>query len=66
MGIVQALHRLNGERVQCASCGAELGDDRAAANTAHGIKFFCRQLERSNPNDSCFLNWRKRYARRTL
>jgi hypothetical protein len=64
MGTVQALHRLDGEKIHCANCGAELGNDRAAANTADGVKFFCRQLEGGNPGDSCFLNWQKRQVRR--
>jgi hypothetical protein len=64
MGTVQALHRVNGEKIHCANCGAELGDDRAAANTAGGVKFFCRQLAGDNPNDSCFLDWQKLHVRR--
>ena len=60
-----ALRHVNGRyTIQCANCGTELGDDRAVANMGRGLKFFCRMSVGDGPEDSCYLNWQRRRARR--
>jgi len=56
------LHHVNGGNpelgVQCANCGAWLGDERAVASTANGARFFCKMEPGDKPEDSCYLQWR--------
>lgn len=56
---VQELRHVNGGVITCASCGTMLGDERAVATTPGGVKFFCRMEPDSNPEDSCYLTWRR-------
>lgn len=46
---------------KCANCGTNLGNERAAANTAAGTKFFCKQERGDNPQDSCYLTWARQH-----
>lgn len=64
--MVQAtpLHHVNGgehTQVTCTQCGTLLGSERAVASSASGTKFFCKQEHGDNPNDSCYLQWRRRH-----
>ena len=58
------LHHVNGGEpevgVQCAQCGAWLGDQRAVASTPGGVKFFCKMESGDKPQDSCYLQWKMR------
>lgn len=63
MGTVSALHHVNGgepQAIQCANCHTYLGDERAVAHTHAGVKFFCKQEQGDKPEDSCYLQWRRR------
>lgn len=46
---------------QCANCGTHLGSERAAANTAAGVKFFCKMERGDKPEDSCYLQWQQKH-----
>lgn len=59
------LHHVNGGAplggYQCTNCGTNLGNERAVASTPSGAKFFCKQESGDNPQDSCYLQWRRRH-----
>lgn len=57
------LHYVNGgapQIIQCGHCGTVLGNERAVASTPGGTKFFCKMEPEDNPNDSCYLQWKRR------
>lgn len=62
MGTVSPLHYANGGPpvvIKCASCGTELGNERAVANTPAGPRFFCKQEPGDSPEYSCYLQWKR-------
>lgn len=64
MGIQLNLPFVNGAPEQgyvCSNCGTNLGDERCAAHTAEGPKFFCKMERGDKPEDSCFLQWRQKH-----
>jgi len=48
------------DAVQCENCKAYLGNERAVASSPSGAKFFCKQEPGDKPEDSCYLQWRRR------
>jgi len=46
------------DQVSCHHCHALLGNERCAATTSGGPKWFC-VADREHPQDSCYLNWRR-------
>ena len=67
MGTVSQLHHVNGgtpsdetDAKQCANCNAWLGQERAVASSPGGTRFFCKQEPGDQPQDSCYLQWRRR------
>lgn len=46
---------------QCANCGTNLGNERAAASTPEGVKFFCKMERGDKPEDSCYLQWQQKH-----
>ena len=65
MATVTSLHQVNGgnadQAVQCANCGAWLGNERAVASFPSGPKFFCKQEQGDKLEDSCYLAYRRKF-----
>ena len=58
---ITPLHHVNGGSIpRCSQCGAQLPKDRVAHNIGnHEVRFFCRQADEADPDDSCFGRWRQ-------
>lgn len=61
MGTVQVLHHINGGAIQCGFCQTYLGDVRAVASINGMVVFFCKAEPDDKPEDSCYLQYRRRF-----